>query len=307
MSRSTSDHATGSRENRRPRIGLALSGGAARAFAHLGVLRVLSEHNISFDFIAGTSAGAIVGAALAAGLSVAEIEEISRNMRWRDAGRMTLSRLGIQSNAPLEAWLRKHLPVTRFEDLPVPFAAVATDLHAGTAVMLHGTGDIPFAVRASCALPGWYVPVTDEAGRQLVDGGLVANVPSKAVRELGADKVIAVDLNADGAKFLSSPRTALGVLLQSIMVVQRTASSHQWQAADVIIRPKIGHIRWDEINRADELYAAGEAAARASIEEIKQLLAPAIPTPAPKWYQLRRRKAFRAEENQNRLHTTTSR
>ncbi len=237
------------------------------------MLRVLLKQGVPVDCVAGTSAGSIVGALLAAGVDVARIEEISRNLRWRDVGRMTLSRLGVQSNAPLEDWLREHLPVTRFEDLPIPFAAVATDLHAGTPVVLSGTGDVPFAVRASCALPGWYVPVTDERGRQLVDGGLVANVPTAALRTLGADIIIAVDVNAAGATFLGPPRTAIGVLLQSLMVVNRTVSSLQWQHADVVIQPKIGHIRWDEIQRKDELRAAGEEAAHACLTDIKRLLA----------------------------------
>jgi NTE family protein len=217
-------------------------------------------------------------------------------MRWRDIGRLTLSRLGIQSNALLENWLRQHLPVTRFEELPIPFAAVATDLHTGTAVVMSGEGDVPFAVRASCAVPGWYVPVTDTQGRQLVDGGLVANVPTAAVRSLGADLIIAVDVNAEGAKFLGPPRTAIGVLLQSMMVVQRTASIHQWLDASVVIQPKVGHICWDEMQSGAELSAAGAEAARACLAEIKQLIAPA---PPPKWYQLRRRKDQGLERTQS--------
>ena len=273
----------------RPTVGLALSGGAARGIAHVGVLRVLAEHHVPIDFIAGTSAGAVVGGALAAGMSIDEIEQIGRHLRWRDMGRMTLSRLGIQTNARMEEFMRERLPVKRFEDLPIPFAAVATDLHTGSAVILSGEGDLPFAIRASCAIPGWYVPVTDEHGRQLVDGGLVANIPSAAARSLGADIVIAVDVNFEGAKFLGQPQSAIGVLLQSMMVVQRTASAHQLQDADVVVRPKVGHIRWDEMTRADELIKAGEEAARATIERIKHLLQPAG-EPERKWYQLRRRR-----------------
>ena len=150
--------------------------------------------------------------------------------------------------------------------------------------------DIARAIRASCALPGWYVPVADEkTGRLLVDGGLVANVPSAAARSLGADLVIAVDVNAEGAKFLGPPQSAIGVIFQSIMVIQRTAASHQWQDADVVIRPRVGHIRWDDLARADELIEAGEQAARATIERIKHLLEPSAATAPPKWYQLRRR------------------
>jgi NTE family protein len=284
----------------RPTVGLALSGGAARGIAHVGVMRVLAEHRIPLDFIAGTSAGALVGAALASGMSIAEIEKIGRNLRWRDMGRMTLSRLGVQSNARMEEFMRARLPVTRFEELPIPFAAVATDLRSGSAVILSGEGDVPFAVRASCAIPGWYVPVTDEHGRQLVDGGLVANIPSAAARSLGADLVIAVDVNFEGAKFLGQPQSAIGVLLQSMMVVQRTAGAHQLQDADVVVRPRVGHIRWDEMTRAGELIAAGEEAARATIERIKHLLE-SVPERPLKWYQLRRRRNQQPVEDRRRI------
>lgn len=256
----------------RPRVGLALSGGAARGFAHLGVLRVLFEHQVPIDCIAGTSAGAIVGGALAAGMSVAEIEGFGRRLRWRDIGRVTLSRLGVQSNERVEELIRATFPITRFEDMLVPFAVVATDLHSGEPVVMSGRGDAAFAIRASCALPGWYVPVPDKHGRQLVDGGVTANIPTAAARSLDADIVIAVDVNCEGAKFLGTPQSVFGVILQTMMVIQRTAGARQRQDAEIVIDPKVGHIRWDEMSRTDELIKAGEAAARDSIERIKQLL-----------------------------------
>lgn len=274
-------------ESKRPRVGLALSGGAARGIAHVGVLRVLAEHQIPIDFVAGTSAGALVAAALAGGLSLAEIEALARGLRWRDMGRMTLSRLGIQSNARMEEFVRERLPITRFEDLKIPLAVVATDLHSGTAVVMSGEGDVAFAVRASCAVPGWYVPVTDEKGRQLVDGGLVANIPTAAARALGADVVIAVDVNSEGAKFVGPPQSVLGVMFQAMLVIQRTAATHQLQDADVVIRPRVGHLRWDEVTRADEFITAGEEAARTTVARIKELLAPP-PAAKRKWYQLLR-------------------
>src|SRR5687767_2479828 len=168
----------------RPTIGLALSGGAARGIAHVGVLRALVEHNIPIDYVAGTSAGSLVGGAWAAGMSLDEIEKIGLNLRWRDIGRVTMSRLGVQSNDRLEEYVRACLPITRFEDLPIPFAAVATELDTGMPVVMRDRGDIPFAIRASCTIPGWYVPVQDEEGRHLVDGGLVAVIPSNACRSL---------------------------------------------------------------------------------------------------------------------------
>ena len=256
----------------RPTIGLALSGGAARGMAHVGVLRALVEQNVPIDYIAGTSAGSIVGGAYAAGMSVEEIAEFGRALRWRDVGRMTMSRLGVQSNERLEQYLRARLPLTRFEDLLMPFAAVATDLKTGNAVVMRDHGDVAFAIRASCAIPGWYVPVTDEHGRQLVDGGLVAVIPVTVTRELGADIVIAVDVNAAGATFLGPTSSVIGVVLQSMLVVQKTASRYQVASADHVVTPQVGHIRWDEMGRAEELMDAGYAAGIESIPEILTLL-----------------------------------
>lgn len=255
-----------------PTIGLALSGGAARGMAHVGVLRALVEHKIPIDYVAGTSAGSIVGGAYAAGMSVEEIVEIGRALRWRDIGRMTMSRLGVQSNERLEEYLRARLPLTRFEDLPTPFAAVATDLKTGNAVVMRDQGDVAFAIRASCAIPGWYVPVVDEHGRQLVDGGLVAVIPATVTRELGADLVIAVDVNAAGATFLGPTSSVIGVVLQSMLVVQKTASRYQLASADHVVTPQVGHIRWDEMGRSDELIDAGYAAGIESVPEILALI-----------------------------------
>src|SRR4026208_2389499 len=130
-----------------PKSGLALSGGAARGMAHVGVLRALVENDVSIDCIAGTSAGSIVGGAYAAGMSIEEIRGFGRTLRWRDIGRVTMSRLGIQSNERLEQYLRARLPLTKFEELSIPFAAVATDLTTGEAVVLQGGGGVPVAVR----------------------------------------------------------------------------------------------------------------------------------------------------------------
>ena len=254
------------------KIGLALSGGAARGMAHAGVLRALAENDIPIDCIAGTSAGSIVAGAYAAGMPIEEIAEFGRKLRWRDIGRVTMSRLGIQSNERLEHYLRIRLPITKFEDLPIPFAAVATDLKTNTAVVMKDRGDVPFAIRASCTIPGWYVPVIDDQGRQLVDGGLVAVIPAVVTRSLGADIVIAVDVNTQGATFIGSSSSVIGVLLQSMMVVQKTASAHQLEMSDFVISPKVGHIRWDEMGRADELIEAGYEAGVASIAGIREVI-----------------------------------
>lgn len=261
----------------RPRIGLALSGGAARGMAHVGVLRALEEHSIPIDAIAGASAGALVGGAYAAGMSIVQLIELTQGFRWRHMGRMAFSRLGLNSNKPMEDFLRGRLPVTRFEDLKIPFAALATDLLRGTAVVIRDSGDVPFAIRASTCLPALYVPVEDDEGRLLVDGGLVANLPIRYARELGADIVIAVYVGADGARFMEAPRTALGVLTLAFVAAERVVSQQQAGDADLIITPKVGHIRWDETRRADELVKLGFEAGLESIETIKELIARHVP------------------------------
>ena len=240
--------------------------------AHVGVLRALLENDIRIDCVAGTSAGSIVGGAFAAGMSVDEIADFGRKLRWRHIGRLTLSRLGVQTNARLESFMRSRLPVTKFEDLPIPFAAVATDLKTGQAVVMKDKGDVAFAIRASCTIPGWYVPVPDAEGRQLVDGGLVAVIPSAATRALGADTVIAVDVNSAGASFISSSGSLIGVLLQSMMVIQKSVSTQHCEMSDLVITPKVGHIRWDQVRRADELMLAGYEAGLESIPAIRKLI-----------------------------------
>ena len=259
--------------------------------AHIGVLRAFVERQVPIDCIAGTSAGSLVGGSFASGLTVDEIADIAREMRWKDVGRMTVSRLGVQSNDRLETYLRGRLPVTRFEDLQTPLAVIATDLNTGEPVVLRDHGDVPFAIRASCTIPGWYVPVTDDQGRQLLDGGLVSMIPTVFARAMDADIVIAVDVNAQGASFLGPPQSVIGIILQSMLVVQRTVSAHQLREADVVVKPRVGHIRWDEMNRADELMQAGYEAGLESIETIQKEIAAFIESNKRKWYRFGRPRA----------------
>jgi NTE family protein len=262
----------------RPRIGLALSGGAARGIAHVGVLRALEENNVPIDAIAGASAGALIGGCYAAGLSIDELTTMARAFRWRHTARFSFSRLGLQTNAKMEKFLRAHLPVTRFEDLRIPFAALTMDLHKGTAVVLRDEGDVPFAIRASTCIPAVYTPVRDSQGRWLVDGGLVASLPISYARDLGADIVIASDVNFDGARFFEDPKTAMGVMAHTFVAVERIVANQDRADADVLITPKVGHIRWDQTRRADELLQAGYDAAMESIDKIKSLIAPRVRT-----------------------------
>ena len=166
----------------RPKVGLALGGGFARGIAHIGVLRVLEEHDVQIDFIAGTSVGALIAATYASGTSLDEMERHGGDTRFRDFGRWTLSRMGMASNERIEHFLQKFTTARYFHEMKVPLSIVATDLITGNSV--HFTdGEIGPALRASCAYPGLFLPV-EYRGRFLVDGFLTETVPAEAAREL---------------------------------------------------------------------------------------------------------------------------
>ena len=258
-----------------PKIGLALSGGGARGFAHVGVLKALVENDIRIDMIAGCSAGSFVGGAFAAGLTPDQIVEIGKKVGWFGVAGFSYSPRGLLSNAPMTRFMKDHFPVTRFELLTLPFAAVACDLETGEEIVLKGEGDLIEAIRASCAIPGVFVPIVDSAGRSLIDGGVVAPMPTRAARKLGADRVIAVDLLTCGSTYWGKPSTLVGMFFQSAMMMLRTASRNQHYRADVVIEPRIAHIRPDEIAKRDELIELGEKAALEKLDEIRRLLQPA--------------------------------
>ena len=253
------------------KIGLALSGGGARGFAHIGAVKALIENEIPIDLIAGTSAGSFVGGALAAGLSIDEIIEVGRKISWFGVAGFSYSPRGLLSNAPMGKFINDNFPVLQFEELRIPFAAVACDLETGEEVVLKDEGDLAEAIRASCAIPGVFIPV-DSKGRTLIDGGVVSPMPTHAVREMGADVVIAVDLLTCGSTYWGRPSTLLGMFFQSAMMMLRTASRNQHYRADIVIEPEIAHIRPDEIAKRDELMELGEKAVLDKIDEIKTLI-----------------------------------
>jgi NTE family protein len=257
---------------KRKTIGLALSGGGARGFAHVGVLKALTDAQIEIDFVAGTSAGAFVGGAFAAGMTANEIMAAGKGFNWFRIAGLSYSPRGLLSNAKIRDFFAKHFPHGKFEGLKLPFAAVACELGSGDEVILSGEGDIATAIRASCAIPGVFAPVDDGNGRLLIDGGVVSPVPINAIRQFGPDIVIAVDLMACGATFWGKPRTLLGTLFQSAMLLLRSASRNQHYAADVVIVPEIAHIRPDQMSKREELYELGKTAAEEKIEEIKKLI-----------------------------------
>ena len=257
---------------KRKKIGLALSGGGARGFAHIGVLKVLAEHNIPIDMIAGTSAGSIIGGALAAGMSVEQIVAMAEKVGFTNMMRPSFSFGGLLSNAPMGNFIGRHFPVTRIEDLTIPFSAVAFDLEKSQEVVFQNSGDLVVAIRASCSVPGVFAPVRDEDGRLLVDGGVASPMPVNTVRAMGADIVIAVDLMACGATFRENSRTGVGIMIQSVLSLLRVTAKGEQARADIVIEPQLAHLRPDQIGKRPEFIKLGEEAARASIAEIQRLI-----------------------------------
>src|SRR5580704_10548601 len=203
-------------EGGRPRVGLALGGRFILRIEHIGVLRVLEEHQIPIDFIAGTSVGALIAATYASGTTFEEMERQGTATRFSDFGRWTLSRMGMATNDRLEHFLHKFTPAEFFSQMKIPLSIVATDLISGESA--HFTdGEIGPALRASCAYPGLFLPV-DYRGRIYVDGFLTEAVPAEAARDLGAELVIGVHL--EPGLLESRPRNTIEVISRSFSIIQ---------------------------------------------------------------------------------------
>lgn len=257
-----------------PAIGLALGGGFARGIAHIGVLKVLEEENIPVRMIAGTSVGALIGACYCSGLTLAEMEEVARNTRFTSFARWTLSRYGFASNDRMIAYLTRTLKCKTFEDLRIPLGVTATDFNTGEGVVFH-SGSVIDPVRASCAYPGMFLPV-EIRGRSYVDGMLSHPVPSRPIREMGAERVIAVHLKGTWAAG-SAPRHLFDVIGQSFAIAQDAMSSLWRSAADLVIEPDVAGFAYDDFKRSAELIRVGEAAMRAALPEVRKWMqAPAL-------------------------------
>ncbi len=258
-------------DKKRPVVGLALGGGMARGCAHVGVLRELEKQQIPIDLIAGVSVGSLIGGAYAAGLSPDQIEQLALTISWNDLGRVTISKLGFYDSKRTEEYVRKHFPATEFEKTRLPFGAVATDIQTGKMVIFT-EGSLPLAIRASCAMPIFYTPVMVN-GRMMVDGGLVGHIPASVARLMGADIVIAVDVNSQHLP-IPQPTHLFTVMAQALSVMGRTAVQYLYADADVVIRPQIEQVRPDDLSKAAEMITAGEEAARRVVHKIRQLIEP---------------------------------
>ncbi|GAC1643767.1 MAG: hypothetical protein NVS9B15_00440 [Acidobacteriaceae bacterium] len=254
----------------RPKIGLALGGGFARGMAHIGVLKVFEEEGIPIDYIAGTSVGAVIGAAFSSGITARELSEIGTLIRFGDFARYTISRFGLCSNDRLSALLRRILKVRTFEELNIPLAVTSTEFLTGKSVVFT-SGNLIDCVRASCAYPGVFKPVMVD-GKLMVDGLLAHSVPATPLKELGAEKVVAVYFSAHWVK--ASPRHVLDIIGQCFSIAQANMSPLWRVDADCLIEPPVDPYGFDDFGKTPELVAVGEAAARAALPEIRKWLQP---------------------------------
>jgi NTE family protein len=251
-----------------PAIGVALGGGFARGLAHIGVLKVLEEEGIPVRMIAGTSVGAIMGAAYCSGLTIEELEEIAHKVRFTSFARWTLSRYGFATNDRMVSFLARTLKVQTFEELRIPLSVVATDFNTGKG-----------AVFSSGSIIDPVLPV-EIRGSWLVDGMLSHPVPTRPLREMGAERVLAVHLKGQWSK-TSAPRHFFDVIGQSFAIAQDMTSSLWRNAADVVIEPDVAGFDYDDFKRADELIRVGELAMRRALPEVRKWLEVPAPAAAP--------------------------
>jgi len=258
------------------KIGLALGGGAARGFAHIGVIKALEAQGIVPDIVVGTSAGAVVGALYASGLSGFELQKVALEMDEGQIGDWSLPDRGVFKGEALQNFVNRAVANRNLEKLPRSFAAVATDLRSGEPILFR-SGNTGMAVRASSAVPGVFQPVSI-SGRDYVDGGLVSPIPARAARSLGANFVIAVDISAKPRDARTS--STFDVLLQTFAIMGQSISRREVADADVVIRPVTAELPATDFAGRHRAVLEGEKAAAASMAEIKDRLARARARPA---------------------------
>ncbi len=233
-----------------------MSGGISRGPAHIGVLNVLAQLNISVACVAGVSAGSIIGAAFCAGVPLPEMNQLALRIGWRRIARLMWPRRGFIHFKKLEKFLIDLIGDIEFDQLPIPFAVGVTDLLTGEPLVLH-QGRVASAVHASCAVPGFVEPV-ERDGRLLGDGGVSCNLPGKQVRALGADYVIGVDLMQPHLRRRMGPIRFGAMALETL--IQRSGGG--LEAVDCLIQPALAGFNSLAFNRAAHLIERGETAAR---------------------------------------------
>jgi len=253
----------------KPRIALVLGGGAARGFAHVGVIRELEQEKIPIDLVVGTSVGSLIGAIYAADLDSFDLEWTAFKLQKDDLldyGVLSaVMGMGLARGDKLEEFVKSRVKVANIEDLRIPFAAVATDLNWGTKVVLD-RGSVARAVRASSAIPGVFQPV-QHMGKILVDGGVVDNIPISVARAKGADIVVAVDISENVGN--TNITNLVDVMIQATNIMFALNVAHSKKDADVLIAPKVGDVGMLDFTQKKRCMQAGIEAARAAAPAIR--------------------------------------
>ncbi len=247
------------------KIGLALGGGAVLGAAHVGVLRAMEELDIKINYITGTSIGAFIAAFVAFGKKWYEIEEIASELKWMDITGVTLSKYGLLSNEKLGNLIIKHIGDKNIEDAEIPLAMIATDIETGEKVILD-KGSVADAAMASTCIPGIFKPV-EINGKMLVDGGIVENVPINTVKNMGADFVIGVDLNAKHS--YKKPDNIIDVLLNSFHIIMKHSVKYQTLDAELLIEPNLAEYNMAAMNQVDDIMKIGFIDAKKAFNERK--------------------------------------
>ena len=250
-----------------PRIGLALGGGAARGFAHVGVIQVLEEAGIKVDLVAGTSAGSLVAAIYASGKNGTQLQQVSEAMEEAMLTDWTLPLFnrGMLRGEAMARYVNTQVAGKLIEAMPLPLGIVATDLNSGEAILFR-RGDTGFAVRASSAVPSVFQPVKI-SGHEYVDGGLVSPVPVRSARQMGAELVIAVDISS--APEGNPAGDTLQVLLQTFAIMGKSINAFELRDADVVVRPSLAGIGSADFGSRRRSIEAGRQAMLARLLQLK--------------------------------------
>lgn len=258
--------------SRKPVIGLALGAGAARGFAHVGVIKALESQGIKPDLVVGSSAGSVIAALLASGASANEINRLALNLdeaTIADWGLPFAGRFGglIKGDA-LQNMVNREVQSKTIEQMRIPLGIVATDLQSGKGILFR-SGNTGLAVRASCSVPGVFQPATI-SGKEYVDGGLVAPVPVSYARQMGATLIIAVNISSEPVHQDASG--TLGVLQQTISIMQRSINQYELRSADIVIQPHLLQMSSGDFKSRSAAVLAGEIATQEQMALIKEKL-----------------------------------
>jgi len=257
-------------KKKEPKIALVLSGGSAKGFAHVGVIRVLEQEKIPIHMIVGTSVGSLIGGLYAANPDSFQLEYLAFKIEKNDVlDMLTIPKMGLGQGSRLEEFVEKHVKVKRVEDTKIPFYPIATDLNTGETVILE-KGPFAKAIRASASIPGIFTPVTF-GNRMLVDGGVSNNIACDVAKYTkGADIVIAVNLLKNITNY--DIKSFVDVIGQSINIMMHATNRPKLAYADVVIEPDTKGVALFDFTKKKELMEAGIRAAKEAIPKIKELI-----------------------------------